>query len=77
MPIAERVTFETYLAYDNGTDNRHELVDGRLQQMNLPAIKHCLIAKLNVFRAGVAAISRGSLAPAEKISFPQRSAGQK
>lgn len=38
-------TFEEYLAYDDGTDNRYELVDGRLELMNPPTFRHLLIAK--------------------------------
>ncbi|RKZ93236.1 MAG: Uma2 family endonuclease [Candidatus Parabeggiatoa sp. nov. 1] len=47
MPIAtaERlITFEEYLNYDDGTDNRYELVDGELVQMSLPTFLHVLIA---------------------------------
>lgn len=41
----DQLTFEQYLAYDNGTDRRYELVDGKLLQINPPSIKHFLIAK--------------------------------
>jgi Uma2 family endonuclease len=30
MTTAQRLTFEDYLNWDNGTDKRYELVDGRL-----------------------------------------------
>lgn len=44
--IAEKLfTFEEYLAYDDRTDNRYELVDGRLELMNPPTFRHLLIAK--------------------------------
>jgi Uma2 family endonuclease len=44
--VAEKLfTFEEYLAYDDGTDNRYELVDGRLEVMNPPTFRHLLIAK--------------------------------
>jgi Uma2 family endonuclease len=44
--IAEKLfTFEEYLAYDDGTDNRYELVDGRLELMNPLTFRHLLIAK--------------------------------
>ncbi|MBE9229104.1 Uma2 family endonuclease [Phormidium sp. LEGE 05292] len=44
--VAEKLfTFEEYLAYDDGTDNRYELVEGRLELMNLPTFRHLLIAK--------------------------------
>lgn len=38
-------TFEDYLAYNDGTDNRYELVDGKLELMNPPTFRHLLIAK--------------------------------
>ena len=31
--ISQKITFEEYLAYDNGTDDRYELVDGELVKM--------------------------------------------
>jgi Uma2 family endonuclease len=45
-PTTERFyTFEEYLSYDDGTDNRYELVDGRLEVVNPPTIQHFLLAK--------------------------------
>lgn len=41
----KRLTFEEYLAYDDGTDNRYELVRGRLVLMTPPTVRHLLIAK--------------------------------
>ncbi|MCF4970579.1 Uma2 family endonuclease [Nostoc sp. CMAA1605] len=38
-------SFEEYLAYDDGTDSRYELVDGKLELMNPPTFRHLLIAK--------------------------------
>ncbi|MEB3180108.1 MAG: Uma2 family endonuclease [Nostocaceae cyanobacterium] len=38
-------SFAEYLAYDDGTDNRYELVDGKLELMNPPTFRHLLIAK--------------------------------
>ena len=38
-------SFEAYLAYDDGTDTRYELVDGKLERMNPPTFRHLLIAK--------------------------------
>jgi Uma2 family endonuclease len=38
-------SFEEYLTYDDGTDNRYELVDGKLEFMNPPTFRHLLIAK--------------------------------
>jgi Uma2 family endonuclease len=47
MPaLAEKLmTFEEYLFYDDGTDNRYELVNGELVQMTQPTMRHILIAK--------------------------------
>ncbi|NEO97258.1 MAG: Uma2 family endonuclease [Symploca sp. SIO2E9] len=38
------LSFEEYLNYDDGTDNRYELVDGRLELVNPPTFRHLLIA---------------------------------
>ena len=40
------LTFQEYLSYEDGTNNRYELVDGRLEAMNPPTFRHMLIAKL-------------------------------
>lgn len=40
------LSFEEYLTYDDGTDNRYELVDGHLVSMNPPRAKHARIARL-------------------------------
>jgi Uma2 family endonuclease len=41
MAIAsQKLTFEEYLAYDDGTDTRYELVDGNLVPMGLGTGKH-------------------------------------
>ncbi|HEY9860969.1 MAG TPA: Uma2 family endonuclease [Candidatus Obscuribacterales bacterium] len=45
MTATALLTFEEYLAYDDGTDNHYELVDGRLERMNPPTIAHLLIAR--------------------------------
>ncbi|MCD8485341.1 MAG: Uma2 family endonuclease [Desertifilum sp.] len=45
-PITEHLyTFAEYLNYDDGTDNRYELVEGRLELVNPPTIQHFLLAK--------------------------------
>jgi Uma2 family endonuclease len=41
-PAEKFMTFEEYLFYDDGTDNRYELVDGELVQMTLPTVKRTL-----------------------------------
>ncbi|QHG17816.1 Uma2 family endonuclease [Nostoc sp. ATCC 53789] len=38
-------SFEEYLAYNDGTDSRYELVDGKLERMNPPTFRHLLLAK--------------------------------
>ena len=38
-------SFEEYLAFDDGTDNRYELVDGRLERIDFSTFRHLLIAK--------------------------------
>jgi Uma2 family endonuclease len=35
-----KLTFEEYVTYDDGTDNRYELVDGELVMVPLPTGKH-------------------------------------
>lgn len=39
------LSFEQYLHYDDGTDNRYELVAGKLELMNSPTVLHWLISK--------------------------------
>jgi Uma2 family endonuclease len=53
-------SFEEYLAYDDGTDNRYELVDGKLELMNPPTFRHLLISKF-IERSFDAEINRLSL----------------
>ncbi|MDJ0675142.1 MAG: Uma2 family endonuclease [Calothrix sp. MO_167.B42] len=38
-------SFAEYLTYDDGSDNRYELVDGKLELMNPPTFRHLLIAQ--------------------------------
>ena len=46
VTTAERLyTFDEYLTYNNGTDQRYELVDGRLELVNPPTIEHFLLSK--------------------------------
>lgn len=42
-PTAPKLTFEAYLAYDDGTDNHYELEDGELILMNPPIGLHAII----------------------------------
>ncbi|MEA5532471.1 hypothetical protein [Crocosphaera sp. XPORK-15E] len=35
-------SFEDYCTYDDGTDNRYELVEGKLDLMNSPTFRHLL-----------------------------------
>lgn len=49
MTIAtQKLTFEEYLAYDDGTDTRYELVDGELVPMSLGTGKHGAIIRFLV-----------------------------
>ncbi|MGC9525637.1 MAG: Uma2 family endonuclease [Limnospira sp.] len=46
MSVAtQKITFEDYLKYDDGTDTRYELVDGELLPMSLGTGKHGAIAE--------------------------------
>jgi Uma2 family endonuclease len=38
-------SFEEYCNYENDSDNRYELIDGKLQLMTSPSFRHLLIAK--------------------------------
>jgi Uma2 family endonuclease len=42
-PTKPKLTFEEYLAYDDGTDNHYELEDGELILMNPPIGLHAII----------------------------------
>ena len=44
-PNPERLTFEEYLAYNNGTDTRYELVDGELVEMPPEADENSELAR--------------------------------
>lgn len=50
-----KLTFEEYLAYDDGTDNRSELVDGQLVMVPLPTADHSDVIDLlfDTFRAQI------------------------
>lgn len=50
-----KFTFEEYLTYDDGTDNRYELEDGELILMNPPTFDHALIIRFltNNFEAEI------------------------
>ncbi|NCJ06217.1 Uma2 family endonuclease [Synechococcales cyanobacterium C] len=41
--VTQSLTFEEYLAYDDGTDHHYELVDGQLILMTPPRVEHFLI----------------------------------
>lgn len=49
------LTFEEYLAYNDGTDNRYELVNGELIMVPLPSADHADIIDLllEIFRAEI------------------------
>jgi Uma2 family endonuclease len=44
-PIAQKLTFEEYLAYDDGTDTPYELVNGELIPMSIGSGLHGAIAE--------------------------------
>jgi Uma2 family endonuclease len=48
-----QLTFSEYLTYDDGTDNRYELVDGELVMVPLPTAEHgdTIDKLLEIFRA--------------------------
>ncbi len=50
-----KLTFEEYLTYDDGTDNRYELVDGELVMVPLPTGEHSDAINLlsDVFKAEI------------------------
>ena len=50
----QKVTFEDYLTYDDGTDTRYELVDGELVPMSLGTGKHGAIIRFLVLQFEVA-----------------------
>ncbi len=43
--VHKKLSFEEYAAYDDGTEQRYEWVDGVLVAMNPPTFRHMLIAK--------------------------------
>ncbi len=48
-PQPRQFTFEEYCTYDDGTDNRYELVQGYLQLMTSPAGLHIVICEFLVY----------------------------
>lgn len=44
--IPKLMTMADYLAYDDGTDTRYELVDGELVEMPTESPENCKLAKL-------------------------------
>jgi Uma2 family endonuclease len=49
-PVERPMTVAEFLAYDDGTDARYELVNGALVAMNPPAVRHAILCQ-NVGRA--------------------------
>jgi Uma2 family endonuclease len=58
-PPKTQLTFEDYLVYDDGTDNRYELEDGELILMNPPTGRHALVIRLlnNAFEAEISRLN--------------------
>jgi len=54
-PNPLKLSFEEYLAYDDGTDNRYELADGELVMVPLPTADHSDVIDLlsDAFRAEI------------------------
>lgn len=46
---AKRLTFEEFLAYEEDSDTRYELVDGELVEMPTESPENCQIAKRLMF----------------------------
>ena len=44
--VTQKLSFEDYLAYDDGTGTRYELVEGELSPMSLGTGRHGAIALL-------------------------------
>ena len=55
----QKLTFEEYLNYDDGTDNRYELQDGELILMNPPTGRHALIIRFltNAFEGEISRLN--------------------
>jgi len=53
-----KLTFEEYLVYDDGTDNRYELVDGKLVMVPLPTGDHSDVIDLlsDAFKTAIAGL---------------------
>ncbi|MEL7036086.1 MAG: Uma2 family endonuclease [Cyanobacteria bacterium J06592_8] len=55
----QKLTFEDYLNYDDGTNNRYELEDGELIIVNPPTFDHALIIRYltNAFEAEISRLN--------------------
>jgi Uma2 family endonuclease len=60
-PAIRQFSFEEYLAYDDGTDTRYELVNGQLEPMNPPTFRHLFISQF---------IEQQLLAEIRRLSLP-------
>jgi Uma2 family endonuclease len=61
VPAIQQFSFEEYLAYDDGTDTRYELVNGLLEPMNPPTFRHLFISQF---------IEQQLLAEIRRLSLP-------
>ncbi|MBD2077242.1 Uma2 family endonuclease [Phormidium sp. FACHB-592] len=59
--LDRELTFEEYLAYDDGTDTRYELVKGRLVPMNPPRGRHGKVTKRLLVKFDQAIEQQGAL----------------
>jgi Uma2 family endonuclease len=48
IPAIQQLSFEEYLAYDDGTETRYELVNGQLEPTNPPTFRHLFISQFIV-----------------------------
>lgn len=76
LPPTLNLTFEEYLTYDDGTDNRYELVDGDLVMVPLPTADHSDAIDLlsDTFRAEINRL--GSSWKVKAYLFTQRVYGR-
>ncbi|MCG5057203.1 MAG: Uma2 family endonuclease [Limnoraphis sp. WC205] len=56
----QKLTFEEYLNYDDGTDNRYELQDGELIIVNPATFRHAFIIRFltNIFEGQINQLSQ-------------------
>ncbi len=68
-------SFEEYVTYDDGTDSRYELVDGKLERMNPPTFRHLLIS--DFIQDNFTALTAAMRYIPKSESFDRRGQGKK